>query len=60
MEMNDRIKCRFCNWSTVKRYSRGGKYRGIGSAHERLLSHVHEFHRAEYDKVQELLQRQED
>lgn len=60
MDQKDRIKCKFCNWSTVKRYSRGGKYRGVGNAHERLLDHVQEFHRDEYDKVQELLQQQED
>ena len=52
----DVIQCKFCTWVTVKKYSKGGKFRGIESAHQRLLDHVQEFHRAEYDKIQEALE----
>jgi len=53
---HDRIKCKFCDWSTVKQYSKGGKFRNVHSAHQRLLDHVHEFHRAEYEQVQTALE----
>ena len=55
--MSNRIKCKFCGWSTVKGYTRkDGKFSGVEKAHDRLLCHVEEFHRSEYEQVQEGLE----
>jgi hypothetical protein len=51
-----RLKCRFCDWTTSKRYTnKSGKFRGVETAQQRLLDHALEKHPSEYMKVQEML-----
>ena len=53
--MSDRLKCKFCDWSTLKAFKVGGKFKGIDHAHERLTDHVFDKHPAEYSRIQDAL-----
>ena len=51
-----RLKCKFCDWSTVKGFmKKDGKFSGIDKAHQRLLSHVEYTHHVEYRRVRKAL-----
>lgn len=55
--MTNRLKCKFCDWSTVKGYkNKAGKFKGIEQAQQRLLCHVSSKHQAEYEQVQQALE----
>lgn len=52
----NRIKCRFCDWSTTKAYTRkDGKFKGVDAANQRLSDHVFQEHPQEWDRIQEQL-----
>ena len=49
----NKIKCLFCNWTTLNMYTRkDGKIR---SGYEKLLSHVMIHHENKYEQIQTLL-----
>jgi hypothetical protein len=52
---DNRLKCKFCSWSTPKCYTKGGKFHGVEKAQHRLVDHVFLEHPAEHAKVQEQL-----
>lgn len=57
--MKNRLKCKFCDWSTVKGYkNKDGKFQGIEQAQQRLLGHVLSKHQEEYEQVKESLERE--
>jgi hypothetical protein len=58
--VSNRLKCRFCDWTTAKNYTaKDGKFKGVGKAQQRLLDHVEINHRIEWEAVQSALAEQE-
>lgn len=58
---DDKLKCKFCNWTTKKAYTtKDGKFKGVDKAHQRLLDHVFINHPTEWSKVQEMLAEEEE
>lgn len=57
--MTDRIKCKFCNWTTAKAFTaKDGKFKGPEKAQQRLLNHVFDCHPAEMAEVDAALERE--
>lgn len=52
MPDDNRVHCRFCDWSTPKKFqTKGGQFRGPDKAQDRLRDHVASVHQQEYLKI---------
>ena len=52
---DDRLCCSICGWSTVKRFSKGGKFYNVESAQRRILSHIEVSHPERWAEIQDML-----
>lgn len=59
MSDNNRIRCKFCDWSTLRFFkTRGGKLNH--GAYERLKMHMEDNHMDELDAIEQRLEKEYD
>ena len=52
MKNDDRVKCKFCEWSRQKWFRSGGRLHGPEDAFKSLVDHVISEHPLEYDDIE--------